>query len=675
MTQSTPKITFAADVMGRVNNMTLSKSHALLPLFETIINSIQAIEDRKDITGNIQIQILRNPLSQSLSSDSSRGNVNISGFIVTDNGIGFNQENLDSFLTADSTLKLNRGNKGVGRFLWLKAYSVVKLDSVFNYRGTLKKVSFDFTLQKPYILNYTSRDYNGDRDIGTTVKLDVMRIEYAEELPKTAKAVGRKIVEHLLTYYVTNKAPEIIIIDDDGATDIKKIFVEEFESLSQENSLDIAGNILTVKYLKNRNVTDNKNTIHLCSNRRVVKSESLEKYIPDLKTKLGEEDNYVIQGYVQGVYLDTHSNQERSQFTFPESDEDTPISVKKIMDIVSEDVKTAFASDLVVLKQQKQEKIKAFVNSKAPRYRPLLRQRYAYLLDKISPNLSEDKLEIELHKALSAVEVEIKQESAELLSKRGGAKPDPDYFKEKSNEILEMIGDVSIANLALHVIHRRLVIDLLEASLSIDDDGKYSLEESIHKIIHPLNTSSDQIHEDYQNLWLIDEKLAYHTYLASDKKLSSIPIVDSESGKEPDMLGYFDNPHAFSEGRANFQSLMIIEFKRPGRTSYSGEDNDPIRQVYNYAKLIRSGQAKDFGGRPIPNKNIPIYAYVICDFTPEFRNLAETFNDLQESYDGSKYYGYHTKLGVYIEAISFDSLVNEAKKRNKVLFDKLNLNK
>ena len=173
--------------------------------------------------------------------------------------------------------------------------------------------------------------------------------------------------------------------------------------------------------------------------------------------------------------------------------------------MTSNDVKISFSDDITILKHQKHEKIREFVNTKAPRYRPLLRERYSKLIEAISPNLSDEKLELELHKALSAVEIEIRQESAELLSRRGEGEDNSTYFKDKSNEILEKIGDVSIANLALHVIHRKLVIDLLEASLKIDDDGRYALEETIHKIIHPLNTSSEQIHEDYQNLWLIDE--------------------------------------------------------------------------------------------------------------------------------------------------------------------------
>ena len=53
-----------------------------------------------------------------------------------------------------------------------------------------------------------------------------------------------------------------------------------------------------------------------------------------------------------------------------------------------------------------------------------------------------------------------------------------------------------------------------------------------------------KVKADSANLWLIDERLAFHTYLASDKPLSAMPITGSKSGKEPDIcvLNVYDEP-------------------------------------------------------------------------------------------------------------------------------------
>lgn len=91
------------DVAGRVRNVALPKSRALLPLYEAITNSIQAIEGAGEKEGKITIKFTREPVLQLLDTDSSIGD--IVSFEVIDNGVGFNQENFDAFQTSDTTYK------------------------------------------------------------------------------------------------------------------------------------------------------------------------------------------------------------------------------------------------------------------------------------------------------------------------------------------------------------------------------------------------------------------------------------------------------------------------------------------------------------------------------------------------------------------------------------------
>lgn len=74
--------------------------------------------------------------------------------------------------------------------------------------------------------------------------------------------------------------------------------------------------------------------------------------------------------------------------------------------------------------------------------------------------------------------------------------------------------------MAEYVVRRKAVIDLLEHALEVDEKGKYSKESQIHSIVCPMQTTSDEIKLDDMNLWLIDDRLAYHHFLVSDKKLS-----------------------------------------------------------------------------------------------------------------------------------------------------------
>ena len=66
--------------------------------------------------------------------------------------------------------------------------------------------------------------------------------------------------------------------------------------------------------------------------------------------------------------------------------------------------------------------------------------------------------------------------------------------------------------------------------------------------------------------WLVDERLAFHDYLASDKTLAAMPITGSVSGKEPDIvaLNVFNNPVLVSAAPAlPLASIVVIELKRP----------------------------------------------------------------------------------------------------------------
>ena len=66
----------------------------------------------------------------------------VTGFIVKDNGVGFTQKNFESFLTSDSDYKMEKGGKGVGRFLCLKAFDQIEVESVYRDNGGIKQRSF-----------------------------------------------------------------------------------------------------------------------------------------------------------------------------------------------------------------------------------------------------------------------------------------------------------------------------------------------------------------------------------------------------------------------------------------------------------------------------------------------------------------------------------------------------
>ena len=149
--------------------------------------------------------------------------------------------------------------------------------------------------------------------------------------------------------------------------------------------------------------------------------------------------------------------------------------------------------------------------------------------------------------------------------------------------------------------------------------------------------------------------------------------IEVDSKKRPDLL-IFNRPFAFADAGPPFSAIVIIEFKRPARDDFSDkEEKNPILQVYDYIGLLKEGKAKDRRGVPIsvPDR-LPIYAYVVCDLTPTLQKQARDYQ-LTKTPDSQGYFGYHKEYGAYIEVISFDKLIDDAKRRNKILFDKLGL--
>ncbi len=320
------------------------------------------------------------------------------------------------------------------------------------------------------------------------------------------------------------------------------------------------------------------------------------------------------------------------------------------------------------------ERVEKFITEKAPRYKPIISRISEEDLI-VDPNTSDKDIDIHLHKQLSDLERSILEKGHSILVPSQGESSD-DYYA-RVGSYLEDVSDMKKSDLADYLCHRKVVIDLMEKALEKDGNGKYVTEDLIHQLIMPMGSDSSTSSPANCNLWLLDEKLTFYDYFASDKTLNSMPITCSSETKKPDIcaLNVYDNPMLMSEGDyLPLGSIVVVEIKRPMRNdAKAGEDKDPIEQALGYLKRIRDGKVKTPAGRPIPNSpHIPGYCYIVCDLTESVQSRCQLFN-LTISSDRMGYFGYNSNYKAYIEVISFDKLVDSAKKRNRVFFDKLGL--
>jgi hypothetical protein len=115
--------------------------------------------------------------------------------------------------------------------------------------------------------------------------------------------------------------------------------------------------------------------------------------------------------------------------------------------------------------------------------------------------------------------------------------------------------------------------------------------------------------------------------------------------------------------------VVIIEFKRPGRDNY---DKDPADQVIQRFREIAEGGVTDVDGRQINPANLRYTGYLIADLTPSLHR--QVFGRYHRTADNEGYFSLATGNG-YIEIISYDKLIKDAERRNRILFDKLGLHK
>lgn len=669
---------------GRVKNTGLPKSHALLPLLEAVVNGIQAIDARfveNSSQGRLKVEIMRSPqvgLDLEFTGPGRAPLEPIVGFVVTDNGVGFNAENMKSFETLDSDYKSSAGCRGVGRLLWLKAFSKVKVKSTYEVeQGILHGREFRFSVEQEVEPIEPAATFD---DTGTVVELNGFGTAYRKSAPKTAAAIAREVFEHCIWYFLRpGGAPEIWVIDDGEVVLLRDLMHGFVFSEMPRKTVEVKGQKFDMVNLCLKSSTRTQTPRLLwCAASRVVTEENITGRVPGLYGRLTDEKgaDFTYVCYLTSDYLDTNVRADRTAFDIDESIEgesiDGEITLDDVRKAVLVEIEALLADALAAARDEGRMRVNDYVSKRAPRYRPLLKRMESLGLT-VDPSMKDTELEVLLHRELQKLEAETLVESQQIFAEDGAEQP-ADY-QARLDEYLAKVTDINQSDLAAYVARRRVILEVLAKLIRSDDEGKYCREDEIHNLLIPMRKDSNEIGTDASNLWIIDERLAFHDYLASDKTFNSMPITDSKSTKEPDIIATrLAGSAVLAADRQTvpLSSIVVVEIKRPMRTDAS-EGNNPIDQCLGYVKQIRDGAAKTSNGRLIPgSKEAPAFCYIIADLTPKMIDRCELAG-LRRTQDGLSYFGFNEPRRVYIEVISFDGLVNGALQRNRAFFDKLGL--
>jgi len=673
-------MTMETNLAGRIRNTSLALSTPLLPLFEAVANAIHAVEDTGGSLsrGRIRVEI-RRETSLGFTDDSASRNESsrsIEGFIITDNGVGFTDANYRSFGTLDSEHKRDRGGRGVGRLSWLKAFRAAEIRSVYTSEdGKLARRDFRFSLPKG-IVPLESKAVA--RSPGSEIQLLGFEARYKATAPKTCRAIANQLLDHCLWYFVRpGGAPQIEVHDDQESLRLDDLYESHMQGASKAEEFSIGEHRFILAHLRLSVTSGREHAVSFCASKRQVLLEPLKGKISGLTSTLqhGGSD-FIYHCYVESPLLDERVSSERTAFDLAETPEGLfghEVSKQQIRSEILQRASAYLRDSLAEASRASRERINEFVGRKAPRYRPIM--------ERIDPNdltieagISDKDLELHLHKQLARLESEQIELGHSLL--RPIATDELESYSARLEQYASAAVDLKKSDLANYVFHRRVIIDLLENALNIGDNGKYAREKLIHSLVMPMGKTSHETHPANTNLWLLDEKLAFHDYLASDKPIRSTPVTGSKDLGEPDLLALqlFDNPFLASEKEAMpLASVVVVEFKRPMRSPGNRREDDPIEQALLYLDKVRRGKVTTHSGRPVPTSpNVPGFCYVVCDLTEAMRTKCR-LKGYTQSPDQLAFFSFNPNFNAYVEVVSFDHLVNSARMRNRAFFDMLGL--
>ena len=171
---------------------------------------------------------------------------------------------------------------------------------------------------------------------------------------------------------------------------------------------------------------------------------------------------------------------------------------------------------------------------------------------------------------------------------------------------------------------------------------------------------------DRHNLWLIDERLTFHSFAASDRPLNK--IGDSKSEDRPDIVVVSEVDKVSRVAR----SVAIIELKRPERSEYQ----EPItEQVYRMHDEIKNGRTINpkTGHKISVDEATRYYCYALCDFNDKVEKAVK-YGGYQELPGKYGYFKYNSELKLACYVIRYDRIVADARQRNFAFFEKLKIN-
>lgn len=646
------------------------------PIVEMVVNAIQAIEGNGETDGKVSICVIRD------NQDTIDGSLSdVRSFEIEDNGIGFTDQHRQSFDTLYSDQKIKEGGKGFGRFICLKYFQDLRVESVYSDKDGFKERKFSMGNKNDIIVN-ESISKTSKQKSGTVVSLGALK--KGKSIDKKLSTIARNLVEKLLPFFITENyvCPKIELFEKDapGSILLNDFCNNELSPVIKEipledNKFSLKGirseEEFLVRVFKLYFPKSQRSRISLVAHKREVSGSGIYKYIPEFVEDFYEkkadgkdihERNYIIKAYVFSSYLDQNVSLERGGFEFQmENDLICGIGQGEIERRAANIAKDAVGMDVAARQEKKKERFKSYVDEEAPWHKNLLDKMD---LSGMPYKPTNEEIESRLQKEKFKQDTQIKRKVKKLLE--DGNVED---LKKNALEIVSKVSGTSKNELIHYIALRRIILDIFEKSLQTDENGVYSSEGVVHDIIFPRRNDTDTTSFEDHNLWIIDERLNFTNYLSSDMTLNH------RNSERPDLLVY-NKRILFRGDNEESNPITIFEFKKPGRDDFVNPSSpeDPVQQIVRYVNNIRKQKYKTPEGRKmLVAKNTPFYGYIVCDLTAKVEEWLDLEKNFKPMPDRLGWFDFLSNINLYVEVISWDKVLKDANMRNKIFFQKLGI--
>lgn len=678
----------------------------LQPLYEAFTNSLESIELRKrsgaDFRPYIYIDFFFDVTIEEENSDLNK-------IVITDNGIGFDDENFSRLqIFKDDTKGFS--NRGSGRLQFLHSYILAKYESWYRQEEQYLKRVFTLSKVEDYlnhksILKLEEEAPSDTEEVKTRLTLYSLREASDKKFykDKTIDEIKSAILDHYLMQFCAyaEQLPSINInyIQYDKVVESRVISKDDIPVPTVEDkTIEIPVSKIS-EDMKRIELTDDNipitvKSFKLPSNRvkrNAVKVTCKKELIDSVKIKMSclppelsiEDQHYLF--LLSSEYFDENIGDTRDAFEILNKTDFKKrakfygsITPQILLDDIEEKVNETAVELFTEISEQEEIHQQRLQD---------LRTTYMLSEEALADADINDSVEDILSKAyVYDAKLIAKQDAAyqEKVVQLESLDTTSDTYKDDLEHLVEeLTKSIPLQckeSLSRYVTHRSLVLDLFDKLIHKETQVQREAERKMdEKLIHNLIFTQHSEDSASSDIWMLNEDYLYYRGY-SEHKLSEIlidgkplfkEIVDEEEErylnslgehrltKRPDIL-LFPSEH----------KCVIIELK-----SLEANLSNYLLQITKYASFIRSYTTDDFYidtfygyliGEALEPKDVRA-ADNDFKYDPKFNFCYRPSKSIACLWDES---GHHDGT-IYTEALSFSVMLERARKRNESFKNKL----